>query len=106
MRKDGKDDNKFITHVNLSINNIFTSSTQFIPNTIGTFLHIALTFKNELRFDPNTITTVCQYSGLLSVGSLLLEEYLVSGDTDYKTPVKKIKGIENVNILQWIKFAE
>lgn len=95
----------FINGTTLGINNIFNNSTQFSPNTIAAFLEIILKHKNKMKFDPNTIVSVCQSSGLFAIGSLILEEYIIL-ENEKEIPTKRIKGLENGRDLYWIKFAE
>ncbi|KAF5289822.1 hypothetical protein FQA39_LY14977 [Lamprigera yunnana] len=94
-----------LENVQKSIYRILNDSTQFIPNTIGAFLDIALVFKKEIKFDPTIIANVSRESGLLSTGSLLLEEYLLS-DLSEASSSKKVRGLESVETCHWVKLAE
>lgn len=58
-----------------------------------------------MKFDPNTIVSICQSSGLFAIGSLILEEYIIL-ENEKETLAKRFKGLENGKDLYWIKFAE
>ncbi|KAF5300806.1 hypothetical protein FQR65_LT09109 [Abscondita terminalis] len=96
---------QFTESVKKYINNILSSSTEFAPNTIGTFLDITLTYKHEMQFEPIKIANASIESGLLSVGSLVLEEYLEM-KTDEPTPAKRCRGVESADTNCWVKLAE
>lgn len=100
-----KDNNQFIENARASIDTIFTTSTQYIPNVIGTFIEIALKYKDRMLFNPDIVTTVCQFSDLYSGGALLLEEYLIAGIDEAGT-TKRMRGVEDVETNYWIKLAE
>ncbi|KAB0800482.1 hypothetical protein PPYR_06222 [Photinus pyralis] len=105
IKKDQAESDEFSQSMNTGINNILNTSTQFATNTIGTFLDIALSFTDTMRFDPNIITTVSEESGLLSLGSLLLEEYL-SSSLEEAPASKKRRGVESPQTNHWVKLAE
>ncbi|CAG9767394.1 unnamed protein product [Ceutorhynchus assimilis] len=85
-----------------SIKHIFTASMQFNANVISTLLDILLQSKKEFQINPELLAKVCQQSGLVSVGALLLEEYLISinAPSDYEM------YYDNVETPYWLKLAE
>ena len=99
-----RDDPIFVEYIKKNINNIFVSSTRFIPNVMSAFLDIALAQKNNMQFQPDTISNVCQSGGLLSLGTLLIEEYLISNE-NLKCEAKRSRS-ENAESLHWVKLAE
>ncbi|KAK4881292.1 hypothetical protein RN001_004611 [Aquatica leii] len=107
MKQTKMDNTRFLENVKQSINYVLSNSTEFAPNTIGAFLDIALSYKNEMQFDPAIISNVSEESGLLSIGSLLLEEYLdMNVDVVEPTPAKRARGVETANTYCWVKLAE
>ncbi|KAK5649276.1 hypothetical protein RI129_000305 [Pyrocoelia pectoralis] len=106
MKKDNVKDDEFTQSIHSSINNIFNNSTQFATNTIGAFLDIALSYTDTIRLHPNIVTTVSEESGLLSIGSLLLEEYLSSDLDEIVPPAKKSRGVESHQTNHWVKLAK
>ncbi|KAJ8918257.1 hypothetical protein NQ315_014127 [Exocentrus adspersus] len=97
----------FLQSVLESIQYIFNNSTSFNPNLIGTLFDMLLKHKDKLRFDgPQLVTYVSQQSGLLSVGTLLLEEYLISSDCVPSGSKKGANAEENKETVYWVKLAE
>lgn len=77
----------------------------FNPYLIGAMLDILLKNVNKIRIDPQLIAYICQESGLVSVGTLLIEEYILSLD-DQPTSSKKGTGCnESDEISYWAKLA-
>lgn len=66
----------FLKNISESITNIFKNSKQFNTNLFRTLLDIILINKSKIRLAPEIIANVCEASGLISVGTLILEEYL------------------------------
>lgn len=106
IQKVGKND-LFMQSILDSIQYIFHNSTSFNPNLVSTLLGILLMHKDKLHFgQPQLISYVCQQSGLLSIGTLLLEEYLICSD-DLPSSSKKGAGTEeNKETIYWVKLAE
>lgn len=106
IQKVGKND-LFMKSVLDSIQYIFHNSTNFNPNVISTLLDILLRHKDKFHFgQPQLISYICQQSDLLSIGTLLLEEYLISSD-DLPSGSKKGSGTEeNKETVYWVKLAE
>ncbi|KAJ8958549.1 hypothetical protein NQ314_006388 [Rhamnusium bicolor] len=96
----------FLQTVSDSIRFIFNNSTYFNSNLFSTLLDILLRNKDKIQFEPQLLSYVCQQSGLVSVGTLLLEEYLISYD-DQPSGSKKGTGTgENTETVYWVKLAE
>lgn len=72
---------------------------------MGTFLDIALAQKNKIMFEPEMISSVCQSSGLTSVGTLLLEEYLIS-EVDTASTSPKRRHEESSENDYWVHLTE
>ncbi|GJQ83173.1 hypothetical protein Trydic_g18200 [Trypoxylus dichotomus] len=87
--KEEEDKENFINQILEGVNNIFMNSVLYDANVIGALLDVALKYKSELRFYPDTIARVASNSGLLWSGALLLEEYLTAGIEDDKEPPGK-----------------
>ncbi|XP_050298315.1 DNA-dependent protein kinase catalytic subunit-like isoform X2 [Anthonomus grandis grandis] len=101
-----KDTNEdFTIKVAEGIRKIFTSSTSHNVNVFSTLLDILLKSKKEIRLDPALISRVCQQSGLISVGTLLIEEYIMNLE-DVPTSSKRGTGAENLEMRHWLKLAE
>lgn len=89
-----------------SITHIFGSSTNFNPHLIGALLDVLLKNESKIRVEPELISYVCQESGLVSVGTLLLEQYILSLD-EHPTGSKKGSGsAPDREIAHWVKLAE
>lgn len=97
----------FFATLKNSINTIFQNSVQFVPNVMGTFFDLILSNTEVMRLEPDILTEVCRSSGLISVGTLLLEDYLICGFYDEESPAKKSKGNGfDVEQEHWAKLAE
>lgn len=96
---------EFLETISKSINHIFNSSTSFNPHLIGAMLDILLKNSNKLRIDPQLITYVCQESGLVSIGTLLLEEYINTLDDQPSESKKGVGCEESTEIAYWVKLA-
>lgn len=100
---------EFANSVFRGINKLLAETTQFNPNVIETFLSIAL--NHRARFDsklsPSLVCDASRSSGLLAVGSLLLEEYIIN-DVDYAAPAKKsCSHFDDESVTScWVKLAE
>lgn len=68
-------------------------------------LNILLKNTNKIRIEPQLITYVCQESGLLSIGTLLLEEYINSLDDQPSGSKKGIGCEESTEITYWVNLA-
>lgn len=100
-----ENNDRFIEHVSNGIRHIFNSSMNFNPHVIGAVLDILLK-NNKIRIDPHLISYICQESGLMSIGTLLLEEYILSLD-EQPSRSKKGRGCDqNGEITYWVKLAE
>lgn len=64
-------------------------------------------FKELFLFEPDIIARVCEESGLMSVGTLILEEYIINSNTEITRQVKRAYG-DDVDVIAkyWIKLAE
>lgn len=92
--------------VTVAIKFIFNNSSQFNVNLFRTLLDMLFSNAKCMVFDPNLITSVCQTSGLLNLGALLLEEYLNNTD-DTENEMKRSRGFENgTKAVLWVKLAE
>lgn len=94
----------FYSEAHNSILNIFMKSTDYTPSLIGTLLDVAFCHKNDIQFDPNLIMKVSEESGLMSVGSLILEEYLCN--ETFGCSSSKISNNEDEETNLWIKLAK
>lgn len=95
----------FLESAKSYVHNIFKTSTQFIPNTMATLLDLVLAHIKEVDFHPNVIAMVAQNSELYSVGSLILEEYILSHDMERSTS-KKAPGVDSIMATYLLKLAE
>lgn len=96
---------EFLNDIFKSINNILTNTTLYVPSIMETFITILLTHKDKFDLKSNVavINEVANQSGLFSIGTLLLEQYL-SDETEDEPPSakkSKIEGSDNI----WIKLA-
>lgn len=96
----------FKENISNSIKHIFNSSTSFNPHVISAMLDILLKNKNKIRMDPQLIAYVCQESGLISIGALLLEDYIYSSDVQPSTSKKGSGCEQDITISYWVKLAE
>ncbi|KAH1016070.1 hypothetical protein HUJ04_007350, partial [Dendroctonus ponderosae] len=95
----------FTSLIENSITNIFKQSIQFNSNVFSSLLDILLQSQPEIAVDSALISTVSQQSSLMSVGALLIEEYLINGEV---LPVPSKRGIinESGENTHWLKLAE
>lgn len=100
-----KDSSGLVENIVIAINRIFNISVQFQPSLIRTFLNFALEHKETVKFDPEVIYTVCQSSGLISNGIMILEDYLISSSDADEPSIKRSRsdGLENEC---WIYLSE
>lgn len=96
----------FLKIVSNSIKEIFHNTNGYNNYLIAALLDILLEYKDKIQLDPNLITRVCQESGLISIGALLLEEYIMCYDYDGPTTKKGLGSQNNVETLYWVKLAE
>ncbi|XP_066255512.1 DNA-dependent protein kinase catalytic subunit-like [Euwallacea similis] len=87
------------------IKRIFTTSMQYNTNVFSTLLNILLNSKKKFRVDPAIITAVCQQSGLVSVGTLVIEEYIMDLEP-VPSSSKKMSGVGDDETKHWLKLAE
>ena len=99
---DEKDD--FLRCILDSIVNILNSSTVYNNNVMGALLDIVLAHNQKMFIEPELVLKVCRHSGLMPIGSLILEEYLINSDwtPQYKLPRKHLNDQE---INCWVKLA-
>ncbi|XP_030758783.1 DNA-dependent protein kinase catalytic subunit-like [Sitophilus oryzae] len=105
MEKVEGNNRDFVDTLFNKIKYIFDNSTQLNANLFATLLDISLMSKDKFRLDPNSISTVCQQSGLISMGTLLLEEYLMDLD-DCPSTSKRGVMVQDPETVHWIKLAE
>ncbi|CAH1171231.1 unnamed protein product [Phaedon cochleariae] len=99
------DNRLFLDTITKAIRSIFTSSTQYHPNLIGALFDILLRHKDRIQFDAQTVAFVAQESGLVSVGTLLLEEYVCACDS-LPSSSKMGVGQQDKEAVYWVKIAE
>lgn len=84
----------------------------YTPNVIGILLDIILQHnKNrglkKIDINPDILFTACKNSGLLSVGCLLLEEYInLNEDFDGPSNSKRGCAVGDKTVDYWVKLAE
>nr|CAD7432490.1 unnamed protein product [Timema monikensis] len=89
-----------------ALGDILSSSTLSCPPVIGTVLEIALANSQHINLDIESITTASQSSGLLALGSLLLEQMLMKGADEGQRPPKRARVRTDTGQQLWLKLAE
>lgn len=102
----------FVAAYNTGVESVLQQTHMFTPNVIGALLDIILQhnknrYLKKIDINPDILFTACKNSGLLSVGCLLLEEYINLKD-DYNGPSSSKRGcaIVNKTVDYWVKLAE
>ncbi|XP_025836118.1 DNA-dependent protein kinase catalytic subunit-like [Agrilus planipennis] len=98
-------DNTLTTNLSSKINKILESSTGLVPNLVGALMDFTLSNKNLIQLKPETVSSVALSSSLYSIGSLLLEEYLIHLDFSEGSSKRK-PGEESEESKYWLKIAE
>lgn len=99
------DNENFLDRISNSIKHIFNTSVNFNPYLIGAVLDILLKNTNKIRIEPELIAYVCQESGLISIGTLLLEEYILSLDEQPSGSKRGTGCVESSEISHWVQLA-
>lgn len=74
---------------------------------MGSLLSVILKFPNLFTFDSTTIAKVSEESGLLSLGCLILEEYIINTNSECTRQLKRKYGDDvDENLKYWIRLAE
>nr|CAD7397905.1 unnamed protein product [Timema poppensis] len=89
-----------------ALGDILSSSTLSCPPVIGTVLEIALANSQHINLDIESITTASRSSGLLTLGSLLLEQMLMKGADEGQRPPKRARVRTDTGQQLWLKLAE
>nr|CAD7199224.1 unnamed protein product [Timema douglasi] len=89
-----------------ALGDILSSSTLSCPPVIGTVLEIALANNQHINLDVESITTASRSSGLLTLGSLLLEQMLMKGADEGQRPPKRARVRTDTGQQLWLKLAE
>ncbi|XP_066140487.1 DNA-dependent protein kinase catalytic subunit-like [Euwallacea fornicatus] len=95
----------FFSEVLNGIKRIFTTTVQYNTNVFSTLFDILLDSKKKFRVDPAIIAAVCQQSGLASVGTLVIEEYIMELEPAPSSS-KKRSGVGDDETKHWLKLAE
>ena len=96
-----RSDQAFLEPVSVAIEAIFNNSTQFNRNLFRTLFDALLQCKSSIVLPADLIVSVCQSSGLRTLGVLLLEEYLTSSNSSSLDPQETTNEIS-----LWISLAE
>lgn len=101
-----KDSGEFMSKMNEAINKIFGDSDIYDSGLMSALLDISMKYES-MCFHPNIITSVAQNSGLISMGCLILEEYLRRRAFD-EPSAKRMRTESYINIekMHWIRLAE
>nr|CAD7572621.1 unnamed protein product [Timema californicum] len=89
-----------------ALGDILSSSTLSCPPVIGTVLEIALANSQHINLDVESITTASRSSGLLTLGSLLLEQMLMKGADEGQRPAKRARVRTDTGQQLWLKLAD
>ncbi|KAJ3652171.1 hypothetical protein Zmor_018159 [Zophobas morio] len=96
-----RSDQAFLKPVSVAIEAIFNNSTQYNRNLFRTLFDALLQCKSSIVLPADLIVSVCQSSGLRTLGVLLLEEYLTSSNSSSLDPQETTNEIS-----LWISLAE
>ncbi|XP_060523292.1 DNA-dependent protein kinase catalytic subunit-like isoform X2 [Cylas formicarius] len=89
-----------------AIKRIFTESVQFNAHLFSVLFDVLLEQKRLVRFDSDLVSNISRQSGLLSVGSFLLEEYIADGGDVEPGPSKRSFRQDDPETQHWIRLAE
>lgn len=100
------DSGVFIEKIGEAANKIFSTTFQYNPFVIEAFLELAVQHKDTIKIQPELIATVCQSSGLISMGIAIFEEYLLSSFDVVEPAAKRVKTAESVGNDYWVYLSE